>query len=89
MSAVARAERDARWLSLHAKLPLHGESYRQLLKVAVGGQDLAVAVMVVPCLTVGEGVRLLADCGERDVVEEEPRGERFCRCSWHSRPDRS
>src|SRR6516162_7492756 len=65
------------------------EPGRQLLKVAVGGQDLAVAVMVVPCLTVGEGVRLLADCGERDVVEEEPRGERFCRCSWHSRPDRS
>jgi hypothetical protein len=23
-------------------------------------------------LTVGEGVQLLADCGERDVVQEEP-----------------
>ena len=33
-----------------------------------------MAVMVIPCLTVGEGVQLLADCGERDVVEEEPRG---------------
>ena len=30
--------------------------------------------MVDPCLTVGEGVQLLADCGERDVVEEEPPG---------------
>ena len=50
------------------------EPGRQLLKVAVGGQDLAVAVMVIPCLTVGEGVQLLADCGEGDVVEEEPRG---------------
>jgi hypothetical protein len=49
------------------------EPGRQLLKVAVGGQDLVVAVMVVPCLTMGEGVQLLADCGERDVVEEEPR----------------
>jgi len=50
------------------------EPGRQLLKVAAGGQDLAVAVIVVPCLTAGEGVRLLADCGEGDVVEEEPQG---------------
>ena len=50
------------------------EPGRQLLKGAVDGQDPAVAVMVVPCLTVGEGVQLLADCGEGDVVEEEPRG---------------
>jgi hypothetical protein len=65
------------------------EPGRQLLKAAVGGPDLAVAVMVVPCLTAGEGVQLLADCGERDVVEEEPRGGAFCSCSWHSWPDRS
>src|SRR6516162_2998937 len=50
------------------------EPGRQLLKVAVGGQDLAVAVMVIPCLTVGGRVELLADCGERDLVGEEPRG---------------
>ena len=50
------------------------EPGRQLLKVAAGGQDLAVAVIVVPCLTAGEGVRLLADCGEGDVVEGEPQG---------------
>ena len=62
------------------------EPGRQLLKVAAGGQDLAVAVIVVPCLTAGEGVRLLADCGERDVVEEEPRGRPVCSCSWHSQP---
>ena len=63
---------------------------RQLLKVAVGGQDLAVAVMAVPCLPVGERVQLLADYGERDVVEEKPRGGGpVCSCSWHSRPDRS
>ena len=42
----------------------------QLLKVAVGGQDLAVAVMAVQCLPAGERVQLLADCAERDVVEE-------------------
>jgi hypothetical protein len=42
------------------------EPGRQLLRVAVGGRDLAVAVMVVPCLMVGEGVQLLADCGERE-----------------------
>jgi hypothetical protein len=33
-----------------------------------------VAVMVVRCLPAGERVQLLSDCGERDVVEEEPRG---------------
>ena len=65
------------------------EPGRQLLKVAVGGQDLAVAVMVIPCLTVGEGVQLLADCGERDVVAEEPLGWPVFSCSWHSWPDRS
>lgn len=46
---------------------------RQLLKVAVGGHDLAVAVMVVPCLSAGERVQLLADRGERDIVGEESR----------------
>ena len=33
-----------------------------------------MAVMVIPCLTVGGRVELLADCGERDLVGEEPRG---------------
>ena len=51
-----------------------GEPGRQLLKVAVGRRELAVAVMAVPCLPVGERVQLLADYGERDVVEEKPRG---------------
>ena len=40
------------------------EPGRQLLKVAVGRRDLAVAVMAVTCLP----------AGERDVVEEKPRG---------------
>ena len=43
-----------------------------------------MAVMVVPCLTVGEGVQLLADCGERDVVAEEPLEWPVFSCSWHS-----
>ena len=62
--------------SSHCTPGSHGTTRARasVLKVAVGGQDLAVAVMVIPCLTVGEGVRLLADCGERDVVEEEPPG---------------
>jgi hypothetical protein len=42
--------------------------------------------MAVPWLPVGERVELLADCGERDVVEEEPRGRPVCSCSWHSQP---
>ena len=33
-----------------------------------------MAAMAVPCLPVGERVQLLADYGERDVVEEKPRG---------------
>ena len=35
-----------------------------------------MAVMVVPCPPADERVQLLADCGESDVVEEEPRGSR-------------
>ena len=67
-----------------------GEPGRQLLKVAVGRRELAVAAMAVPCLPVGERVQLLANYGERDVVEEKPRGGGpVCSCSWHSRPDRS
>ena len=65
------------------------EPGRQLLKVAAGGQDLAVAVMAIPYLPAGERVQLLADCAERDVVEEEPGEWPVCSCSWHSRPDRS
>ena len=65
------------------------EPGRQLLNVAVGGQDLAVAVMVIPCLQAGERVQLLADCGERAVAEQEPRRRPVRSCSWHSRPDRS
>jgi len=50
------------------------EPGRQLLRVAAGGRDLAVAVMVDPCLTVGEGVQLLADCGERERSRKSRRG---------------
>ena len=63
------------------------EPGRKLLRVAAGGRDLAVAVMVDPCLTVGEGVQLLADCGERERSRKGRRGP-VCSRSWHSRPDR-
>ena len=43
-----------------------------------------MAVMVDPCLTVGEGVRLLADRGERERSRKSRRGP-VCSRSWHSR----
>ena len=64
------------------------EPGRQLLNVAVGGQDLAVAVMVVPCLPTGERVELLADWGERDVVGKSHEG-RSAAAPGTTRPDGS
>jgi hypothetical protein len=70
--------RKRRSLALIARgaLIAQPEPGRQLLKVSAGGQDLAVAVMVVPCLPMGTRVQQLAECGGRDVAEEEPRGGR-------------
>ena len=65
------------------------EARRQLLAVAAGGQDLAVAVMAVACLLAGERIQLLADSGGRDVVEEEPREVAGPQLLLAQRPGRS
>src|SRR6516162_6901186 len=61
MTGVARAERDAPQLPLHAKLSLHSDSPAAVTEGSRRGQDLAVAVAVVPRLSAGGRVQPLAD----------------------------
>ena len=44
------------------------------MKVTAGREDHGVAGPVARCLPAGGRVQPPADCGERDGVEEEPRG---------------